>query len=187
MRRSSKKSHPSNDEKHPSNDENWFASKTFTNLIAFAALIEAVALSYPIYPHIEGIWSNSPEAHFVSPNPAINTAPAGFTVSISSNNIPDSSDLWFIVRAGSQGDWYPYYRIVSNVTWSIMNVCPAVGKQILQIWMVPDAEESTLLTWTQDSKPGAHSQGLTSLGAPSATLLAPPGRTIYITKKCPGY
>ena len=70
-------------------------------------------------------------------------------------------------------------------TWSIPNVCPAVGMQMLQIWMVPDAEESTLLTWEEDSKPGAHAQGLTSLGAPSATKLA--DRTIYVTKKCPGY
>ena len=177
MRRSSKKS-------HPSNDENWFASKTFTNLIAFAAPIEAVALSYPIYPHIEGIWSNSPEAHFVSPNPVINTAPAGFTVSISSNNIPDSSDLWFIIRAGSQGEWYPYSRIIPNETWSIPGVCPAKGSQVLQIYLIPNSEEGTLLIYQAD-RTLSSGRGLTSLGAPSETLLAE--RTINVmTNKCPG-
>ena len=169
-----------------SSGKNWLASSKTTNAAAIAALgvsIIALVLSAPVYPHIEALFAASPEADFVYPNPSTTTAPAGFSVSISSNNVPVSSDLWFIVRAGTQHEWYPFDLINPNGTWSIADICPATGKQILQIWLVPDSQESTLLTYL-DSKHGSYTQGLTSLGSRSATELA--ARTMYVRKKCAG-
>jgi len=166
-----------------SNVKNWFDSNRATNSIAIIALLASVVLSSPIYSHIEAWFAASPEADFVSPSPSINAVPAGFLVSVRSNNIPDSSDLWFIVRAGSQAEWYPFSLMSSNETWSMPNVCPGIGKQTLQVWLVPDAQESALLIWV-DTHHSSYTQGLTSLGSPSAIELTQ--RAINVTEKCPG-
>jgi hypothetical protein len=174
---------PSRTKTRRSNDKNWFSSNKATNLIAIAALLASVLLSSPAFSLYEKWSATPPEADFVSPNSSLNAIPAGFLVSVKSNNIPDSSDLWFIVRSGSQAEWYPWALMSSNETWSLENVCPGTGEQILQVWLVPDSQESVLLEYVSTHH-SSYTQGLLNLGSSSASELT--HRNIYVTKKCPG-
>jgi hypothetical protein len=168
---------------HQGNGKNWLASIKTTNAIAIGALaVSLIALVVSVYPHIEAHFAPRPEAYLVAPNPSTYTVPAGFLVTVRSNNIPDSSDLWFIVRAGSQDEWYPYYLMIPNETWSMTDVCPAVGKQTLQVWLVPDSEDAALLTYINNTH-RTYTQGLTNMGSYSRVLAF---LNVDVTKKCPG-
>jgi hypothetical protein len=84
-------------------------------------------------------------------------------------NIPMDRDIWMVVRAGVQGDWYAAGWFAQHGgSWSIGRglICPANGAQEFQLWMVPDSEDTGLLvllhdkqlgksTWAVDMPPGA--------------------------------
>jgi hypothetical protein len=161
----------------------WYSSNKATNTIAIIALLAAVGLSSPVLSFFAARLADHPEADFISPNPSIKDVPAGFLVSVRSNNIPDSSNLFFVIRDESQAEWYPWAIMDSNETWSLKDVCAGTGMQTLQIWLVPDSQENALLYWI-DNPHSSYTQGLTSLGSPSAIDLK--YLTINVTKACPG-
>jgi hypothetical protein len=98
-----------------------------------------------------------------------NTFGAGGTAS----HIPESDDLWLVVRSGIEGRWYPDARLApEDGAWRLQprELCPASGPQELEVWLVPQTADGELIAYRKALDAG-QAPGLNSM-PPTATLEA---------------
>jgi hypothetical protein len=131
--------------------ERWTKADKIAATAAFAALITAAT------PIGLGLWHRweSPDAAIVSPANGAKVANNTFAVSGTAEHIPQGDDLWLIVRAGDQGQWYPAAHIVVDGSrWRVGKdlVCPGSGIQDLVVFLIPAIDDQQLFSYMSGSE-----------------------------------
>jgi hypothetical protein len=65
-------------------------------------------------------------------------------------NVPSDMDLWLVVESGVERKYYPFGSLhVDNTEWNVApnKICPALGSQIIQLYLLPKAADGSLYTY----------------------------------------
>jgi hypothetical protein len=132
-------------------------------IVAIAALSGSPYVS-KVYQHFSG-----PDATITEPQNGSVQSSYLFGASGTARNIPAGDDLWLVVRAAGNGEWYPVTRLIpQNGLWIVgANVIrPANGSQTLEVIMLPDSNEATFNDYVNALDGPKHSNpGVSSLPA----------------------
>ena len=78
------------------------------------------------------------------------SVPSSFDASGTSSNISLDQDVWIIVRATTEGRWYPAARVTGqNWTTQELAIRMAVGKQDIYLYLVSIAQEQPLIDYVK--------------------------------------
>jgi hypothetical protein len=134
---------------------NWIRSNKISMwALIFAALALLVSLIQPVSSLTH--YLNRPRVAIKFPANGANEPNNTFGSSGIASNIPTSSDLWLVVRSGVEGRYYPVDNLtLANNKWSIPGdwICPASGRQDIQIYLVPNTDENDLFDYTRGRGP----------------------------------
>jgi len=138
-----------------------------TDWTAISTCIAMTSLLLVIVPPWFDRWFLEPKADFTSglevkrtfPVHDQDSVPTSFDLSGTSANIPMDQDVWVIVRATTEGRWYPTARVTGD-HWMTQELAirMATGKQELYLYMVSIAQERPLVDYVQALRIGRTQQ-----------------------------
>ena len=115
----------------------------------------AAAFAIPVYNFVK-LHLHPPQiqATISSPIPSTKEYDNLFGANGFAQNIPSNMELWLVVKSGVEDKYYPLEPLVidNDGGWNIPNakICPALGSQVIQVYLVPKAEEGSLSTYSLD-------------------------------------
>ena len=115
-----------------------------------------IAFVTAVSPLAHDLWSYwiRPSVIITSPPPDFISGSRGFSVTGVSRHIPEADDLWLLVRAPGNF-WFPLDKIPPNGQWGVAAhmICYRMGpgQQDLQVWMIPDTADSSLIAYMDDN------------------------------------
>lgn len=125
----------------------WLRADIIALVIGSAALLLTVGqlVAPPIHRYL-----TQPEMAITSPSANFVTPSKGFNVSGTARHIPPDNDLWLIIRHPDDFS-YPVAQLdVVNGRWSVAahKLCFLLGpgSQNLQVWMMPETSDGSLVT-----------------------------------------
>jgi hypothetical protein len=126
----------------------------------------AAVLAVPLY-HFIKLHLDPPQIQATISSPLTSTKEPDnlFGANGFAQNIPSNMELWLVVKSGVEGRYYPLepLQIDNDGGWNIPNakICPALGSQIIQLYLVPKAAEGSLSTYALDGT--KHLAGIRSM------------------------
>lgn len=137
----------------------------------FIALTAAVAALCALVPEVLQLrdYIFRPRVTIIAPLSHSTAASNLLTSKGIAKHIPESSDLWFVVRSGIEGRWYPVTRIslTSGGGWRVSDICTSPGPRDLEVFLVSDTDEAQLFMYLRQAH-RLHFPGIDSMPPGSA-------------------
>ncbi len=135
------------------------------NLVVASIAILSVLITYGLR-----FWNyiHRPQVQITSPHDGASARDNTIGAKGTAGNIPPSDDLWFVVRSGIEGRWYPVTNLVlKNGHWSVGRrlICPASGAQDFEVFLVSDTSQAQLHQYLRKSQHLRTPPGLDSMPA----------------------